>query len=151
MASTSNSDAPRDESISLFQSDAIVEDSCNDLGWGSIDVEDGAFEKLNPKEGKFQGIDLDLKEEDQAPMVLPTCCSSSAPHDVAPVAVDAEGSATSALGSVTCPGVVLPKGGIQVATFNYVEAIRKKAHLGLGSDTESDEGIGDALTFLTHR
>ena len=53
MASATNSDAPRDESIRLFQSDAIMEDSRNDLDWGSIDDEDGAFKKLNPKEGKF--------------------------------------------------------------------------------------------------
>ena len=53
MASTANSDAPRDESIRLFQSDATAEDSRNDLDWGSIDDEDGAFKKLNPKEGKF--------------------------------------------------------------------------------------------------
>jgi len=62
------------------------------------------------------------------------------------VAVDALGSATSALGSVTCPGVVLPKRSIQVATFKHVEAVREEAHLGHGSDTESGEGIGDALT-----
>jgi hypothetical protein len=53
MASTANFDAPRDESIRLFQSDAIAEDSCNDLDWGSIDDEDGAFKKIDPKEGKF--------------------------------------------------------------------------------------------------
>ena len=79
-------------------------------------------------------------------MALPTYCSSSTPHEVAPVAVDALGSATSALGSVTCPRVVLPKGSIQVATFKHVEAVREEAHLGHGSDTESGEGIGDALT-----
>ena len=49
-----------------------MEDSRNDLEWGSIDDEDGAFEKIDPKEGKFQGVDLDLKEEDRAPMALPT-------------------------------------------------------------------------------
>ena len=123
-----------------------MEDSRNDLEWGSIDDEDGAFEKIDPKEGKFQGVDLDLKEEDQAPMALPTCCLSSAPHEVTLVAVDVLGSATSALGSVTCPRVVLPKGSIQVATFKHVEAVREEAHLGHGSDTESGEGIGDALT-----
>jgi hypothetical protein len=53
MASIANFDAPRDESIRLFQSDAIAEDSCNDLDWGSIDDEDGAFKKIDPKEGKF--------------------------------------------------------------------------------------------------
>jgi hypothetical protein len=42
---------------------------------------------------------------------------------------------------------VLLKGSIQVATFKHVEAVRKETHLGLGSDTESDEGIGDALTL----
>ena len=79
-------------------------------------------------------------------MALPTYCSSSTPHEVAPVAVDALGSATSALGSVTCPRVVLPKGSIQVASFKQVEAVREETHLGLGSDTELEEGIGDALT-----
>jgi hypothetical protein len=42
---------------------------------------------------------------------------------------------------------LLLKGSIQVATFKHVEAVRKETHLGLGSDTESDEGIGDALTL----
>jgi len=79
-------------------------------------------------------------------MALPTCCPSSAPHEVAPVAIDALGSTTSALESVTCPGVVLPMGSIQVATFKHVEAVREEAHLGHGSDTESGEGIGDAIT-----
>ena len=53
MASVANSGAPRDELIRLLQSDAIVEDSRHDLDRGSIDDEDGAFKKLNPKEGKF--------------------------------------------------------------------------------------------------
>ena len=43
--------------------------------------------------------------------------------------------------------MVLPKGRIQVATFKHVEAVREETHLGLGSDTESDEAIGDALTL----
>ncbi|KXG26666.1 uncharacterized protein LOC110436105 [Sorghum bicolor] len=147
MASTANSDAPRDESIRLFQSDATMENSRNDLDSGSIDEEDIAFEKLDPKEGKFQGVDLDLKEEDRAPMTLPTCCSPSAPHKVATTVVDALGSATSALGCVTCPAMVLPKGSIQVATLKHVEAVREETDLGLSSDTESDEGIRDALTL----
>ena len=79
-------------------------------------------------------------------MALPTYCSSSTPHEVVPVAIDALGSATSALGSVTCPKVVLPKGSIQVATLKHVEAVREDTHLGLGSDIESEEGIGDAIT-----
>ena len=62
------------------------------------------------------------------------------------MAVDALGSATSALGSVTCPRVVLPKGSIQVATFKHLEVVREETHLGLGSNTESEEGIRDALT-----
>ena len=79
-------------------------------------------------------------------MALPTCCLSSAPHEVTLLAVDVLGSATSALGSVTCPRVVLPKGSIQVATFKHLEVVREETHPGLGSNTESEEGIRDALT-----
>jgi hypothetical protein len=139
MAPATTSDAPRDESIRLFQSNAMVEDARNDVDLGFIDDEDGAFEQLVPKKGKFQGADLDLKEEDQAPMALPTCCSSSTPHEVTEVATDA-------LGSDTFPKVERSKVRIEVS-FKPVEVAREEMHLGLGFATKAKEGIHDVLTL----
>jgi hypothetical protein len=53
MAPATTSDAPRDESIRLFQSNVMVENARNDVDLGFIDDEDGAFEQLDPKKGKF--------------------------------------------------------------------------------------------------
>jgi hypothetical protein len=118
----------------------MVEDARNDVDLGFIDDEDGAFKQLDPKKGKFQGADLDLKEEDQAPMALPTCCSSSTPHEVAEVAADA-------LGSATFPKVAHSKVRIEVSSFKSVEVAREEMHLGLGFATKAKEGIRDVLNL----